>query len=156
MFGSCHKKNLLLIAHVHRGKSYTLKAIFYNFVKEMLGKVGAVKEEKDERLLLAHEVFGRGREDENLWQPTPPSIARSPRHSQPPWCPPALSQGPTFVQLASIFEQMHTDRMSSPYCNAGKQRDEGSGHSGRFDYEALTSPRVHKSMGKKAPVAKKK
>ena len=73
-----YKKNLLLTCDVNRGKSYyTLKAIFYNFVKEMLGKVGAVKEEEDERLLLAHKVFGRGRVDEELWQPMPPENRKS-------------------------------------------------------------------------------
>ena len=153
-----YKKNLLLTCDVNRGKSYyTLQAIFYNFVKEMLGKVGAVKEETDERALLTHKVFGSGRVDEELWQPTPPENRKVAPTLAATMVSTKLSQGPTLVQSRFGIEQTRTERMMSPRTAAQANNViRVAGTADGFDYEALTSPRIHKSMGKKVPVAKKK
>ena len=51
---------------------------------------------------------------------------------------------------------MHTERMASPRnVTLANNVTRVAGTADGFDYEALSSPRVHKTMGKKTHVAKK-
>jgi hypothetical protein len=150
--------NLLILNEMNRGKSFeVVKMMISNFVKTMLGKVGAVKKEGDERTLLMHELFGRGREDDKVWQPVPAEMIKIAPTMAASLVPTTLSKGP--MRVPARFgeeEKMKTDRQLSPRTAVmASNVMHVAGTADGYDYHALRSPRGHDTRGKKAPVAAK-
>lgn len=150
--------NLLIMNEMNRGKSYDIvKQMMSNFVKTMLGKVGDVKREEDERTLMMHELFGRGREDDKVWQPLPAEMIKMAPTLAASLVPSTLSKGPTRMPARFVGEEkIKTDRQLSPRTAImASNVMHVAGTADGYDYHALRSPRAHDTRGKKAPVAAK-
>ena len=166
-----YDNSLLLACEIHKGKHFAeVKRFIRNYINHILSRlknitapnqVGIVQTDKktnttthlqyeptSERKLLLHLLFGKGGEAAE-WTPVPAEFRNVAPALAVSLVPTTLSKGPKRVGIRKDTHKKKRTQMDTVLATTAGAQD-------GYDYEALTSPRTHTTLGKKPHTAKKR